>query len=83
MFQTKVVEEIKKHIFCPITFFLKSAFYEIMWENIVELGRPQMTVKYSAFVLHAGYPRLQTDPRICDTSFARQQWLHKFASVLL
>jgi hypothetical protein len=33
------------------------AVYEIMWKNIVERGRPQMT---GACALHAGYLRLQT-----------------------
>ena len=29
--------------FCSITFFKKNrAVYEVMWKNIVELGRPQM-----------------------------------------
>jgi len=41
---TKVAEEIKTHILCSITFFLNHAIYEIMWRNIVEWGRAQMTV---------------------------------------
>jgi hypothetical protein len=40
----KVVENIKAHILCSITFFDIHAIYEIMWENIVKPGRPQMTV---------------------------------------
>jgi hypothetical protein len=46
MFQTEVVEKIKTHILCPITvFFLENrAVYEIMWKNIVERGRPQLTI---------------------------------------
>jgi len=43
MFQTKVVEKIKTHILCSIT-FENHAVYEITWENIVERGRPQMTI---------------------------------------
>ena len=38
----KFVDKIKTHVFCSITFFFKS-IYEIMWKNIVERGRPQMT----------------------------------------
>jgi hypothetical protein len=34
-FQTKVVEKIKTHILCSITFFENHAFYEIMWKNSV------------------------------------------------
>ena len=44
MFQTKVVEKIKTHIMCPLTFFENRAVYEIMWKNIVEWGRPQLTI---------------------------------------
>ena len=45
MFRTKVVENIKKHIFMFNNFFSAEnhAVYEIMWKNIVEPGRPHMT----------------------------------------
>jgi len=33
MFQTNVVEKIKTHILCSITFSEKSAVYEIMWKK--------------------------------------------------
>jgi len=36
MFQTKVVEGIKTHILCSITFFFENrAIYEIMWKKIL------------------------------------------------
>jgi hypothetical protein len=41
--QTVVVENIKTNIFCSITFLKIHAVYEIMWKNIVKLGRPNMT----------------------------------------
>jgi hypothetical protein len=34
--------------------------YEIMWKNMVERDRPQMTVQYGACFVHAGYLRLHT-----------------------
>jgi hypothetical protein len=43
-FLTKVVEKIKTHIFCSVTFFENRAVYEIMWKNIVQRGRPQMAI---------------------------------------
>jgi len=44
VFQTKVAQEIKTH-FLVTNFFVKNhAFFEIMWKNIVEWGRPQMTM---------------------------------------
>ena len=44
MFQTKLVEETKTHFLFSDFFFENRAFYEIMWENIVERVRPQMTI---------------------------------------
>ena len=45
MFETKVVQKIKTHILRSIPFYSENrAVYEIMWENIVERGRPQMTI---------------------------------------
>jgi len=46
MFQTKIVEEIKTCFLC--WFFFNCAIYEIMWKNIVETDRPQMTIQYGA-----------------------------------
>jgi hypothetical protein len=43
MFQTNVVEGIKTHFVFNIFFFENRAVYEIMWKNIVQRGRPQMT----------------------------------------
>jgi hypothetical protein len=62
MFQAKVVEKIKTHILCSVTFFFVSknrAVYKKIWKNITERGRPQMTLQYGACALHAGYQRLQ------------------------
>jgi len=45
MFQTKVVDKIKTHILCSVTFFYNSAFYEKMWKNISEPDRSHMTIR--------------------------------------
>jgi len=42
MFQTKVVQKLETHVISNNIFF-KIVGYEIMWKNIVEQGRPQMT----------------------------------------
>jgi hypothetical protein len=43
MFETRVVEKIKKYILCSITFYHpKTLYYEIRWKNIVGPDRPQM-----------------------------------------
>jgi len=39
----KVVEKIK-HITHSVTFLKNCAVYEIMWKNIVQQGRPHMTI---------------------------------------
>jgi hypothetical protein len=47
MFRTKVVVKIKTHYLCLITLPpppRNRAFYGIKWKNIVERGRPQMTI---------------------------------------
>jgi hypothetical protein len=45
MFQTKVVEKSKHAFFYSLAFFFENrAVYEIMWQNIVEWGKPQMTI---------------------------------------
>jgi len=43
MFQTKVVENIKTHILCSITFFKNGVTYAVMGKKFVEPGRPQIT----------------------------------------
>ena len=51
MFETKVVEETKTHIFCSVTFYRKSAAYEIMWINTVQPGRPHYNTAYAPWML--------------------------------
>jgi len=43
-FSEKVVQKIKTHILFSILFPENHSVYEIMWENMVEPGRPQMTI---------------------------------------
>ena len=47
MFRTKVVQKIKIHILCSVTFFLfpeNRTVFGTMWENTVQPDRPQMTI---------------------------------------
>jgi hypothetical protein len=60
MFQTKVVEEIKHFMLNNVFFLENHAVYEIMYKNMVEPDRPQLTIEYGACGLHAAYLRLQT-----------------------
>jgi hypothetical protein len=81
--RTPVVEEIKTLILCWITFILKNrAVYEMRYKNIVEPGRPQMTVWWmhiacsipKATNTHSEYAILIT--------FPLQQWSYERTSVL-
>ena len=78
MFQTRVVHRIKTHILWSMFFFLRKLCS--LWddvENIVERGRPRMTIwrKNIAFWIpkatntHSEYVIL--------TAFPLQQWLHE------
>jgi hypothetical protein len=44
MSQTKVVEKIKTHFMFNNVSFRNPAAYQIMWKNMVEPDRPQMTI---------------------------------------
>jgi hypothetical protein len=51
----KSVRENKNTPFMFSNFFSKNlVVHEIMWKNMVQPDRPQMTVQYSVCTLHAG-----------------------------
>jgi len=57
MFQTKVLQEIKTRFISSIKFSEDCVFYVIMWKNIVEPDRPQMTTYHGECDLPAGQLR--------------------------
>jgi hypothetical protein len=63
-------------------FFENFALYEIMWENIAESGRPQMTIrrKRNACWIHKGTNTRSECVIIIDLPL--QQWLYESASML-
>jgi len=82
MFKTKVVEIMKTHILCSITSFENRTVYEIMWKNMLEPDRPQMTIRRMRI---ACWIPMATDTHSEDVTliaFPRQRWLHERASVL-
>jgi hypothetical protein len=83
MFQTKVVEKIKTHILCSITFLRKSCrLWDNLWkfgkagqvtdDNIVRRMRPACWITESSET-HSAYVIL---------TFPRKQWLRERASML-
>jgi hypothetical protein len=45
MFQAKVVEKIKTHVVLQYLFSENRAVKKIMWKNMVEADRPQMSIR--------------------------------------
>ena len=55
MFQTKFVERIKTRTLFSINFLIENpAVYEIMWADMVEPLRAQVTMHYCGCAWHAG-----------------------------
>ena len=83
MFQVNFVEKLKTHILYLVTFFsANSAFNEIMWKNILELGGPQMTIwgmRIACWIIKATNINSESVTLI---AFPQQQWLHERASVV-
>jgi hypothetical protein len=82
MLQTKVVDNIKIHILCSIIFFENRAVYEIMWKNIVEPGRLQMTIwrmRIACWITKATNTRPEY---VILIALPLQQWSHESASIL-
>jgi len=84
IFQTAVVNKIKMHILCSVTFFFENnAFYEIMWTGIVETERLQMTIwrrRVAWYMPKATNTHLEY---VIFIAFLMQQWLNHSASALL
>ena len=85
MFQTKVVEENKTHLLWSVNFFFKEngAVYEIMWINIAEPDRPQMTIwrtRIACRIPKATNTHTHTQYMIL-VAFALQQWLRERVSM--
>ena len=82
MFQTNIVERIKKIHYIFSTFFFENrTFYEIMWKNIVERGRPQTTIwrmRIACWIPKATNTHSQY---VIVIAFPLQQWLHERVSV--
>jgi hypothetical protein len=78
----KVVEKIKTHIGSVSFFFENRAMFEIMWENITEQGRPQMTIWRMRIVCWIPKATNTHSGCVIFIAFHLQQWLHGRASTL-
>ena len=85
VFPSKVVEKIKTHNLCSVTFFFpfeNRAAYEIMWKNIVEPERPQMTIWH--MLIACGIPKASNthSKHVIFIAFLPKQQLHESAWML-
>jgi len=62
--------------------FFNSAVYEIMWKNIVEPGRPQVTIQRMCITCWIPKATNTHSEYVFLIDFARQHCLHERASML-
>jgi hypothetical protein len=82
-FQAKVVEKVRTHFVFNKFLPENHLFYEVIWKNLIEPDRPQMTIirrmRFACWITkdtdsHSEYVTL--------IAFSRQQWLRERASML-
>jgi len=78
---TKVVDKVKTHILCSITFFKNRAVYEILWKNTVQQSRPQMTIWHMHIACWIPTATNTRSEYVILMDFPLQQWLHGCTSV--
>ena len=84
IFQTKPVENLETHTVCLMNFFSPGnhGVYEINWENIVERGRPQITLRCMPIACWMRQTTNTFSEYVTLTAFPPQQWLYERASML-
>jgi hypothetical protein len=84
MFQTDVVEKMNMAILCSIRFFFSEyrAVYAIMWKNIVERGRPQITIWRMRIACWISKAANTHSEYVIIIAFLLQQRLHEHAVTL-
>ena len=84
MFQTTVVEKIKTHILCSVTFFWKSC---CLWDNVEKYGRARQATNDTTMwpMLFPCWITKAVDTRsecVIHIAFPWQQWLCECSSIL-
>jgi hypothetical protein len=77
----KFVPKIKTRRLCSITFFFFEN-REIMWKNMVEPDRPQVTIWRMSFAGWIHKAKNTHSAYVVLITFLLHQWLHERASVL-
>jgi hypothetical protein len=81
-FRKKVVEKIQTHSVFSSFFSEDVAVYEIMWKNVVEPGRPQMTIWHLFISRWIPKDTNTHSEYVIIIAVLQQQWLHKHAPML-
>ena len=85
MFQIRVVDKIKIHVLCSLTFSENRAVYEIMSKNMEEPWGPQMAIwrRVACWVSKTTHAEAHASVRapthtgyVILTAFPQQQWFH-------
>ena len=76
------IENQNTHFTCNNFFFRKWCHYEIMWKNIVEPRRPQITIWRMRIACWVTKATDTPSQYIMLIAFPTQQWLHERVSVL-
>ena len=84
MFQIKVVQKIETRIFLLNKFFFPEnrAVCEVRWKNVVERGRPQMTIWRMRIACWIPKATNTHSEYVMLIAFPLQQWLQERASLL-
>jgi hypothetical protein len=80
---SKKVEKIKEHILRSILYLSENCvIYETMWDNMVQPGRPQMTIWRTRIACWIPKATDTHSEYVILTAFPLQQWLHERVSML-
>jgi len=81
VFQAKVVEKIKTHFVFRNVFPNSLTVYEVMWINVVQPDRPQVTVRRMRIECWVTRATDTHSEHVILIAFPRQRWLGERASV--
>jgi len=73
----KFVEKIQTYIYIQYPFSENRAVYEIMWKNIAEADRPQVTIWQMCFASYITKATNTGSECVILIVFRWQQWLHE------
>ena len=82
MSQAKVVKKIKTHFLCSVTSSENRAIHEIMWKNVVQSDRAQMTIWRTCIACWIPKATDTHSEYVIRIAFPLEQWLCERASVL-